>query len=293
MSRRKTAMVAIVAFVCGAVAFFQARSTALSNSEAGQSVAQQWLSGASDDVVAMENRFNDQVNGLIGELMSEQKALGSVLEDPCTPDQVVLEYSENVIAAHERLLRRAGGHVVELRSKLPAHNREHLMRLCAETVRGPIQRLEGRGGGMGRGSGGGRGMGGGRGYGYGRGGAGQGFGMRREIRNRLASRLGLDERQMSLLQQEDSDFESEAADLRDALLGERQRLLAMFEDSGAAGDQLLAQIDRLIAAHSRIERRVVQHVLVLRPYLTVEQQKWLIGLCRRSQDTPQGVGSMQ
>jgi hypothetical protein len=39
----------------------------------------------------------------------------------------------------------------------------------------------------------------------------------------------------------------------------------------------------LISAHSQIERRIAKHVLVLRPYLTIEQQKWLIGLCRRSQ----------
>jgi hypothetical protein len=108
--------------------------------------------------------------------------------------------------------------------------------------------------------------------------------MRRGIRNRLASHLRLDERQISLLYEEDADFEAETANLRNILLTERARLLSMFEDPESGGEQLLQQIERLTSAHSDIERRVVKHVLVLRPYLTVEQQKWLIGLCRRSQD---------
>ena len=108
--------------------------------------------------------------------------------------------------------------------------------------------------------------------------------MRLRVRDRLARRLRLDEGQVNLLQEKDSEFEKEATDLRNLLLGEREKLLSLFEDSDSEDDQLLQQIERLVTAQSRIERRIVRHVLVLRPYLTVEQQKWLIGLCRRSQD---------
>ena len=107
--------------------------------------------------------------------------------------------------------------------------------------------------------------------------------MRREIRQRLANSLELTEKQVRLLYQEDADFETESAALRDTLLAERARLLSMFEDPESRDDQLLQQIERLITAHSAIEMRIVRHVLVLRPYLSGEQQKWLIGLCRRSQ----------
>lgn len=132
-------------------------------------------------------------------------------------------------------------------------------------------------------------MGNGQGYGYGRqGGAGRGAGggrgMRRGIRNKLANCLRLNEGQVNLLQEKDSEFEKEATDLRNFLLGEREKLLSLFEDSDSDDDQLLQQIERLVTAQSRIERRIVRHVLVLRPYLTIEQQKWLIGLCRRNQD---------
>ncbi|MHC4169283.1 MAG: hypothetical protein ACYSWQ_20230 [Planctomycetota bacterium] len=277
MNRKRTAIVGVVAFVCAAISFFNARSTALSEKK-----AQPWLSDASDSTVAMEDQFNEEMAGLITNLVDRQKSLGLALEDTRTPDEVVLEHGENVIGAHERLTRRAGEHVVALRGKLPASNRRHLMRLCAETFRGPICRMQGPGGGRGMRNGTGGGMG------YGRRGAGRGpgggRGMRHGVCDRLANCLRLDEGQVSLMHEKDPGFETEAADLRSVLLAERARLLSMFEDPESGDDQLLEQIEKLVAAHSGIERRIIRHVLVLRPYLTVEQQKWLIGLCRRSQD---------
>ena len=108
--------------------------------------------------------------------------------------------------------------------------------------------------------------------------------MRMRVRDRLARRLRLDERQVSILWDKDSDFEADSMRLRDILLAERTKLLAIFEYPQSTDEELLQQIDKLILAHSQIERRIAEHVLVLRPYLTVEQQKWLIGLCRRSQN---------
>ncbi len=107
--------------------------------------------------------------------------------------------------------------------------------------------------------------------------------MRLRVRDRLARRLRLDEGQVSILQVKDSGFEADSMRLRDILLAERTALLALFEDPKSTDEELLQQIDKLILAHSQIERRFAEHVLVLRPYLTVEQQKWLIWLCRRSQ----------
>jgi len=79
----------------------------------------------------------------------------------------------------------------------------------------------------------------------------------------------------------DPDFEAVSVHLRDALMAERAKLLSVFEDAESSDDELLQQIDMLILTYSRVERRIAEHVLVLRPYLAVEQQKWLIGLCRR------------
>ena len=288
MNRKRTAILAIVAFVCGAVSFLNARLTALSTQEAEPVPSQQWLSEASGAAIELEERFGAELDGLITDLAAKQKSLASVLEDPCTPNEVVLEHTENVIGAHKHLMRRVGEHVVELRGILPASNQDYLMSLCAETVRGPISRLGGRVGG-GRQNGFGRPGPGGRGDGYGRGGGGgrgggDGYGQRQRVWDRLARRLRLDEGQISILQGKDSDFEADSIRLRDILLTERTKLLVLFEDPQSTDEELLQEIDKLILAHSQIERRIAEHVLVLRPYLTVEQQKWLIGLCRRSQD---------
>ena len=289
MNRKRTAILAIVSFVCGAGSFFSARLAALNRRQADPGTSRQWLSGASDAAVELEERFEEELNGLTASLVAGQKSLASALEDPCTPNEVVLQWTESVAEAHRNLMRRVGEHVVELRVKLPASNQSCLMGLCAETVRGPLCRTGDRvGGGMHNGFGGGsgshgRGNGRGRGAGLGRGGAG-GYGMRLGARDRLARRLGLNEEQVRILQEKDAGFEADSALLRDALLAERTTLLTLFEDSESTDGELLQQIDKLILAHSRIERRIAEHVIVLRPYLTIEQQKWLIGLCRRGQD---------
>jgi len=287
MNRKKTAMLAIVAFACGAISFLNARSAALSNQKAARGSSQQWLSDAPPVAVELEEKFEEELDGLMKTLAEQQKSLASTLEDPCTPNEVVLKHTENVITAHEHMIRRVGEHLIELRRKLPAGNRDYLMGLCAETARGPMHRLGGPAGGYGRRNGGGPD---GRGYGYGRGGGagrrgGGGNGLQLRARNRLARRLRLSEEQVRVLQEKDPDFETDSVHLRNVLLAERAKLLSVFEDTESGDDELLQQIESLVVTHSRIERRIAEHVLVLRPYLGVEQQKWLIGLCRWLEST--------
>jgi hypothetical protein len=284
MNRKTTALLAVVAFACAAISFLNARSAALTNQKAARGSSQPWLSDASPVAVELEKRFTEELDGLRSTLVERQKSLAAVLEDPCTPNEVVLEHTENVITAHEHMIRRVGEHLIELRGELPADNRDYLMGLCAETARGPMRRLGGRAGGYGRRNGGGPE---GRGYGYGRGGGrgGGGNGLQLRARNRLARRLRLTEEQVGVLQEKDPDFERDSVRLRDALLAERVKLLSIFEDAASSDDELLQQIENLVVTHSRIERRIAEHVLVLRPYLGVEQQKWLIGLCRQLEST--------
>jgi len=285
MNRKRTAALAIVAFICGAFSFYSARLTALNEQSSKSETSAKWLSNASPAVVKLEEKFNDELDVLIGNLLRKQKSLATALEDPCTPNEIVLQRSEDVIGAHEHLLMRIGEHVVELRGKLSGEKRDYLMQLCAETVRGPMSRLGGRVGGGGGRRGAGRGGPGGGRYGYGRGGAGRGDGtgyrQHLRVKERLARRLGLNQEQIQLLQDMDPDFEVSSAKLRSALMNEREKLLLIFENPKSSDKELLQQIENFISTHSSIERRITKHVLVLRPYLTVEQQKWLIGLCRR------------
>ncbi len=288
MSRKKTITLTVVVLTCGGISFLAARMTASRSPEVGQAESVRWLAGAPAAVIRLEEDFNKQADKLVESLLQEQSRLAVALEDPCTPDGVVFAQSESVIAAHERLLRQIGQHIVALRLRLPEAQRERLMDLCADMVRGPLVRAGGRGAGYGGGSrmgprdgsGAGRGPGGGRGYG---GGGGAGYGRGRRLAAGLAQSLRLTDQQATIAQQQDPDFTADSMRLRDALLSERTKLLAAFEDSQTANDELLALIEKLISAHSQIERRIAKHVLVLRPHLTADQQKWLIGLCRRAQ----------
>jgi len=89
-----------------------------------------------------------------------------------------------------------------------------------------------------------------------------------------------------IIQEKDPDFEADLTQMRNTLLAERAELLHVFEDARTGNEALLNQIDTLVSAHSQIERRIARHLLVLRPHLNAEQQKWLIGLCRHSQERP-------
>jgi hypothetical protein len=281
MKRNRAIILTAVMTISGGISFVATRLAATGPHQAGPA-AITWLSGAPTSIVELEKGFSGQADALINALLQAQRALATAIEDPCTPDAAILAQVETVIAAHESLLRQIGAHIATLRLELPAGQRQRLMDLCADTVRGPLI----RGGGAGRGFGGGSRMGprdgSGAGRGYGRG----GYGRDRMLGGGLAQSLRLTDEQIRIGQEQDPQFEADSANRRATLLSERAKLLAVFENPTTTNDDLLGQLDKLILAHSQIERRVAAHVLVLRPHLTADQQKWLIGLCRRTQDPP-------
>ncbi len=281
MSRSRAIILTAVIAISGGISFVATRLAATGPRQTGPAGSVTWLSGAPDSVVELEKTFGGQADALIETLLQEQKNLGTAIEDPCTPDAAILARVETVIAAHENLLRQVGEHIAVLRLELPAGQCERLMDLCAETVRGPLIRAGG-GSRMGPRDGSGAGRG------YGRG-AGGGYGRGRMLGGGLAQSLRLTDEQIRIGQEQDPGFETDSASLRDTLLSERTKLLGIFENPATTNDDLLAQLDKLILTHSQIERRVASHVLVLRPHLTADQQKWLIGLCRRTQDPPAGT----
>jgi Spy/CpxP family protein refolding chaperone len=289
MNKNRTIALIVTALVCGVFSFVGTRIAAVGSQKTADEASVSWLAKADPSVIKLEEKFNKEVDGLVENLLREQENLASVIEDPCTTDESILAQDENVIAAHERLLRRVGEHVAMLRLKLPGAQRKRLMDLCAEVLRGPI----GQGGGRSYGYGGGRRMGwqdssgqgrGQRGRGFGRGANGRGYGLRRRQRGRLAQRLNLTDEQIMITQGQDPNFESDLSGLRNTLLTERAKLVRMFEDAQTDNKQLLEQIDKMISTHSQVERRIARYLLVLRQHLNPEQQKWLIGLCKCNRD---------
>lgn len=288
MSKKKTTIIVLVTVAAGLISFFSARMSALSELHQAES-SQKWLENVPPAIAESEASFDEEIAGLLSNLNNPQTELLTVLEDPNASNENILEHVDSVNKAHEYLIRQVGQHIVELRHELGAANREKLMQLCAEAVSEPMRRLgarmNGQAGNQGQGGRGyryGQSNRGGRGYGYRRGAgqAGQGYGQQFRFWNRMANRLSLTPEQVVTLQENDPNFESDSIELNDRLSAERQKLLSLFENPQSTDSELLQQIDNLIKAHSTAERKIAEHVLALRPYLTIDQQKWLIGLCR-------------
>ena len=77
----------------------------------------------------------------------------------------------------------------------------------------------------------------------------------------------------------DPDFEQDSELLTANLAAEREKLAALLGEPASTDQQVLDRVERVIAAHNSLERRVAKHVLAIRAHLTAEQQQRLMGLC--------------
>jgi hypothetical protein len=77
-------------------------------------------------------------------------------------------------------------------------------------------------------------------------------------------------------------FDEDASRLKEQVAAAHLALLRIFEEPQAADSGLVSAIDALVAAHTAMEQRIAQHILLLRPNLTTEQIRCLVGLCRGS-----------
>ena len=239
-----------------------------------------WLQEAPDAALTLEQQFLPQAQQLQQELRRQQNVLLGMLEDRrSTDDQISVQLSA-VARCRENLIRAVGNHVVELREVLPGPQQRCLMQSCGQFLGQEIQRrYRWRGGagqlgsqdrprGNGRGGQGGPGMGRGQRYRGGR----QGGGMQQGLQ--------LTEDQLALSRQLDPVFDEDASRLTEQVAAAHVALVRIFEDPQASDSGLASAIDTLVAAHTAMEQRVAQHVLLLRPHLSSEQIRCLVGICR-------------
>ena len=97
----------------------------------------------------------------------------------------------------------------------------------------------------------------------------------------VVSRLNLDSEQAKAVEARDPQFAGDFRTLRQALEDARSALAATFEDESATDDQIREQVEAVIAAHNRLERRVAEYLIAVRDHLTPGQQKKLFGLCAK------------
>ena len=98
----------------------------------------------------------------------------------------------------------------------------------------------------------------------------------------LASCLGLSPREAAAMAAVDPDFSRQADALRSHLSKQRHALAHLLEDPGSSDEVVMQQVERVIAAHDALERRVAAHVLAIRKHLTPPQAKRLMGLAAGS-----------
>jgi hypothetical protein len=80
----------------------------------------------------------------------------------------------------------------------------------------------------------------------------------------------------------DTAFAGESRELRQRADEDRGRLAELLSDQNAGDEVILAQVEKVIASHDQLERRVAQHLLKIRKQLTPDQQKQLMGLASDS-----------
>jgi len=287
MRKKKETIYFLIILTAGFISFVNARVTTLSKINQADESSQSWLADEPLSVTESEEKFNEEVSALISILKENQSNLMNVLENSETPAESVLEHVDYVNEVHQDLIRKVGEHILELRHELGSTNREELMQLCVEAISMPLKRLGvGNNKEIGAGYRYGQQNRGQRGYGYRRGMEQDAAGYNQQFRfwNRLRNRLRLTQEQVSQIRQADPNFATDSGTLYEELINERQKLLSVFENPQSSDKELLEQIENMITTHSKVERKIAEHVLILRSFLTIEQQKWLIGLCRRSQN---------
>ncbi len=91
----------------------------------------------------------------------------------------------------------------------------------------------------------------------------------------VTANLGLTSDQLAATRDIESRFAADRATLETQLATERSKLAGLLEDPNTPGDQLVRQIDAVIAAQGALERRIASYLVELRPTLTAAQQKRL------------------
>ena len=91
----------------------------------------------------------------------------------------------------------------------------------------------------------------------------------------VVSWLGLTKQQSEDIADIEKHFAEDQVLLESRLQTEREILAAMFESPTATDAEFLEQVEKVIAAHDALERRIAKHLVELRPHLTTEQQRRL------------------
>ena len=271
----------ILACISGIASFYITRGLNTEIDSSPDKSIRGWLTLTNEQDKAIhqtDSNFDKEASDLSLSFINERQQLARLLDIRESSDEQILAQVERVIGANNALIRRVVGRILSVRKHLAANQHEKLMILCSNLIRGRVGRgrlLRGSpGDGNQRfGSGRGRGRGQGR-YGKGR---GMGYGRRRR-QGRLSRKIDLTLEQIQVVEQLNPGFEAESSELAKTVSKEHEQLALLLETLSINDNDILQQLEKLLEARVQLERLTSRHVLLIRPHLSPEQQKILVGL---------------
>jgi hypothetical protein len=269
-----------IILAAGTAAFCVGRKAALRQETQAASIPMGWLKNASANTVAAERSFERQTRQWTDAVRAKQAALASMLPDNRFTSEQILAQVDSVAQSYATLAESVGGHLARLRNTLPEPQKQLLVQSCSQSLRGSMQRrYRWRGGAQGQAdtiTGGRRG-----GWRQGAGGRGKQYrGGWSQSTQGPARGLPLTPEQNAWIRQQDPSFEDQCVLLRDRLYQAQEAFVAAFDNVRTTDKELAAKIADFVAAHSALEKRVAQYLMLLRPQLSPVQRELLSELCR-------------
>jgi Spy/CpxP family protein refolding chaperone len=268
----------ILACIAGVVSFYITRGLNAGSEHSDQGSMKAWLAFTDEQDEAIRQSDPDFDTGaaeLSLAFIAERQQLARLLDAPASSDEQVTAQVERVIEANHALIKRVVAHILAVREHLSPQQQQQLMRLCSNIIRGRA--------GKGRLLGGGNGGPGRQHFGPGKGNGGGpsrfGQGRRRRHRRRLARNIELTPEQIQIFEKLDPEFEAESTELAKTVSEEHGQLALLLETPSTNDNDILQQLEELLESRARLEQRTSRHVLLIRPHLSPEQQKILVGLC--------------
>ena len=267
-------MVTVMLLIGGAT-FYSSRSSAISAQDPLNNADAGWLTTDSPEILELEEAFQQNNSIRVKTLNDCQDILAQAIENMQSSDDNILQASASVSDAHEKLVLDVARHIINLRKKLPVSSQDLFMELCSKTVSGPFRRFIMPGGSCSTANAG-------NGECSNAAGKNKGFGKQRRQRRRngLGNPLRLTDKQIQWAATQDPTFQRDLDSLRSEFLTHRGHLCKSFQTEEISDELLYQAIENMIKAHNQLEKRIIEHIIVIRTRLTVDQQKWLIGLCR-------------
>ena len=280
-----------IAGIAGVVSFYITHSLEVDKAYTRQSAMRNWLAftDEQDNIIRQTDPdFDAEAAALSRAFIAERQQLARLLEASLSSDEQITAQVEKVIEANHALVKRVVTHILAIRKHLSPQQQQQFMRLCSDIISGRAAKghlLGGNNAGPGKqyfGTGKGRSR-----LGQGRGrGRGQGQGWGRRHRGGVASDIEFTPEQIKTIQQLDPDFKVESTKLTEAVSKEHEQLALLLDTPTTNDNDIWQQLEKLLEARAQLERRTSRHVLLIRPHLSPEQQKILVGLCAQCGRAP-------